>query len=48
VAPGGPARIGYVNARENVAGREVAVVIPDPDPERARLIRWAFELFASW
>ena len=41
----GPARLGYLNARENVAGREVAVVVPDPD--RADLIRWGFELFAS-
>jgi site-specific DNA recombinase len=41
----GPARLGYLNARENVAGREVAVVVPDPD--RVKLVQLAFDLFAT-
>jgi site-specific DNA recombinase len=41
----GPARTGYLNARENVAGREVAVIAPDP--ERARHIKLGFDLAAT-
>jgi site-specific DNA recombinase len=38
----GLARIGYLNVRENVEGREVASIAPDP--ERADYIKLAFEL----
>jgi len=41
----GPAPIGYLNAKEIVADREVAVVVPDPD--RVELVQMAFELFAT-
>ena len=41
----GPARLGYLNARENVQGREVAVV--SVDEHRASLIRLAFEAYAT-
>jgi site-specific DNA recombinase len=41
----GPAPIGYLNARQSVAGREIATIAVDPD--RADLIRLAFELFAD-
>jgi site-specific DNA recombinase len=38
----GLARVGYLNVRENVEGREVASIAPDP--ERADYIKLAFEL----
>jgi site-specific DNA recombinase len=38
----GLARIGYLNVHENVEGREVASIAPDP--ERADFIKLAFEL----
>ncbi len=41
----GPAPIGYLNAKEVVGAREVAVVVPDPD--RKELVQMAFELFAT-
>ena len=41
----GPARTGYLNAREDVGGREVAVIAPDP--ERAEDIKRAFDLAAT-
>jgi site-specific DNA recombinase len=41
----GKAPIGYLNARENFEGREVRTVVPDP--ERAPLVRMAFELYAT-
>jgi site-specific DNA recombinase len=41
----GPAPIGYLNAKEIVGDREVAVVVPDPD--RKELVQMAFELFAT-
>jgi site-specific DNA recombinase len=41
----GPAPIGYLNAKEVLADREVAVVVPDPD--RMELVQMAFELFAT-
>jgi site-specific DNA recombinase len=41
----GPARLGYLNSRENVDGREVAVVTVDE--HRAPLIRLAFEAYAT-
>lgn len=41
----GPAPIGYLNAKEIVGDREVAVVVPDPD--RKELVVMAFELFAT-
>jgi site-specific DNA recombinase len=41
----GPAPIGYLNAKETVGDREVAVVVPDPD--RKELVQMAFELFAT-
>ena len=41
----GPAPIGYMNAREVIGDREVAVVVLDPD--RKELVQMAFELFAT-
>lgn len=41
----GRTRIGYLNTREFVGGREVRVV--DRDPERAPLVQMGFELFAT-
>jgi site-specific DNA recombinase len=41
----GIAPLGYRNVRETVDGREVRTVALDP--ERAPLIRWAFELYAT-
>jgi site-specific DNA recombinase len=41
----GPARIGYLNVRETVDGREVRTVAVDP--ERGPHITWAFTAFAS-
>ncbi len=39
------APLGYRNVRETIAGRKVAMIIPDP--ERAPLVQLAFELYAS-
>ena len=39
------APIGYLNVREQIEGREVRTVVVDP--ERAPLVRWAFEAFAT-
>ncbi len=39
------APVGYRNVREEVAGREVRTV--SVDPERAPLVAWAFEAYAS-
>ncbi|WP_425343365.1 recombinase family protein [Pseudofrankia saprophytica] len=41
----GRAPVGYLNTRQRIEGREVAIVIIDP--ERAPLIRWAFEAYAT-
>ncbi len=41
----GRAPVGYLNTRQRIEGREVAIVIVDP--ERAPLIRWAFEVYAT-
>lgn len=41
----GKAPIGYINTRERVEGREVRVV--EIDPERAPLVRMAFDLYAT-
>jgi site-specific DNA recombinase len=41
----GHACVGYLNAREVIDGREIRVVTVDP--ERAPLITWAFEAYAS-
>ncbi len=41
----GQAPIGYLNAFDRLDGREIRTVVPDP--ERADLIRLAFELYAS-
>jgi site-specific DNA recombinase len=41
----GPAPIGYLNAKESLGDREVAVVVTDPD--RKELVQMAFELFAT-
>jgi len=41
----GQARIGYLNVFDRSDGREIRTVIPDP--ERAELIKLAFELYAS-
>ena len=41
----GPARVGYVNVRESVDGREVAAIAPDP--ERADFVKLAFDLAAT-
>ena len=38
------APIGYLNVRENFEGREVRTVVLDP--ERAPLVRVAFELYS--
>jgi site-specific DNA recombinase len=37
--------IGYLTARERIEGREIRIVITDP--ERAPLIRWAFTAYAT-
>jgi hypothetical protein len=39
------APIGYLNVRENFEGREVRTVVLDP--ERAPLVRVAFELYST-
>ncbi len=39
------APIGYLNVREPIGGRQVAHIVPDP--ERAPLVRIAFELYAT-
>ena len=39
-----PARIGYLNFRDSIEGREVRTVVHDP--ERAPLVRLAFDTFA--
>lgn len=41
----GYAPLGYLNAREQVDGREVKTIAFDP--ERAPHIRWAFESYAT-
>ncbi len=41
----GPARIGYLNIRETVGGKEVRTI--DVDPERVELVQTAFEAFAT-
>ena len=41
----GAARLGYLNVRELVGHRNVASIAEDP--ERAPLIRWAFDAFAT-
>ncbi|WP_374215827.1 recombinase family protein [Frankia sp. AiPs1] len=41
----GKAPVGYLNTRQRIDGREVAIVILDPD--RAPLIQWAFEMYAT-
>jgi site-specific DNA recombinase len=37
--------IGYLVARERIEGREIRIVITDPD--RAPLVRWAFKAYAT-
>ena len=37
--------IGYLTARERIEGREIRIVITDPD--RAPLVRWAFKAYAT-
>jgi hypothetical protein len=39
------APIGYINRKESVEGRRIAYV--EPDPNRAPLIRLAFEMYAT-
>jgi DNA invertase Pin-like site-specific DNA recombinase len=39
------APIGYLNKRDSMGGRRVAYIVPDP--ERADLVRNAFELYAT-
>jgi site-specific DNA recombinase len=39
------APLGYLHIREHVGGREIRTVAVDP--ERAELVRWAFEAYAS-
>jgi site-specific DNA recombinase len=39
------APLGYLNIREPIGGRQVAHIVPDPD--RASLVRVAFELYAT-
>ncbi|MFC7481480.1 recombinase family protein [Luedemannella flava] len=41
----GRAPIGYLNTRQRLDGRETATVVVDPD--RAPLVRWAFEAYAT-
>ncbi len=41
----GRARLGYLNTREVVEGREIRSIAVDP--ERAPLVQWAFEVFAA-
>lgn len=41
----GQARIGYLNVFDRLDGREIRTVVPDP--ERADLIRLAFDLYAT-
>jgi site-specific DNA recombinase len=41
----GRAPIGYLNARRRVDSREVRSVVVDPD--RARLVQWAFEAYST-
>jgi site-specific DNA recombinase len=41
----GRAPIGYLNTRRRIDGREIRVVVVDPD--RARLVQWAFEAYAT-
>jgi site-specific DNA recombinase len=41
----GPARIGYLNAREWVNGKEVRTI--ETDPERVELVQGGFEAFAT-
>jgi site-specific DNA recombinase len=41
----GAARLGYLNAREQVGHRSVATIIEDP--ERAPIIRWMWQAFAT-
>ncbi|SNQ49872.1 Site-specific DNA recombinase (fragment) [Frankia canadensis] len=41
----GKAPVGYLNTRQRIEGREVAIVILDPD--RAPHIQWAFEMYAT-
>lgn len=41
----GRAPIGYLNTRRRIDGREVRTVVVDPD--RAPLIQWAFEAYAT-
>jgi site-specific DNA recombinase len=41
----GPARLGYLNVRENVNGRDVASIAVDP--ERSPMIQLAFDLMAT-
>ena len=41
----GRARLGYLNTRDHVDGREIRIV--SPDPERAPLITRAYELYAT-
>jgi site-specific DNA recombinase len=41
----GRAPIGYLNTRRRIDGREVATVVVDP--ERAPLVQWAFEVYAT-
>jgi hypothetical protein len=39
------APLGYRNVREAIAGRQVAMIVPDP--ERAPLVQLAYELYAT-
>ncbi|WP_462204045.1 recombinase family protein [Frankia sp. CcWB3] len=41
----GRAPVGYLNTRQRIEGREVTIVIIDP--ERAPHVRWAFEMYAT-
>jgi site-specific DNA recombinase len=41
----GRAPIGYLNTTRRVEGREIRTIVVDPD--RARLVQWAFEAYAS-
>ena len=41
----GNAPVGYLNRRDRVDGKDIGIVVPDPD--RADHVRWAFRAFAD-
>ena len=41
----GNAPVGYLNQRDRIDGKDIGIVVPDPD--RADHVRWAFQRFAE-